>query len=41
MTMSYDEPKAPDPAFTPDTGRAPKWRNRWLAGALRGGPALS
>ena len=34
MTMSYDEPKAPDPAFTPDTGRAPKWRNRWLAGAV-------
>ena len=34
MTMSYDEPKAPDPAFTPDTGRAPKWRNRWLAGTV-------
>lgn len=34
MTMSYDEPKAPDPAFTPDTGRVPKWRNRWLAGAV-------
>ena len=34
MTMSYDEPKAPDPALTPDTGRAPKWRNRWLAGAV-------
>lgn len=34
MTMSYDEPKAPDPAFTPDTERVPKWRNRWLAGAV-------
>ncbi len=40
MTMSYDEPKAPDStftpdsAFTPDTGGAPKWRNRWLAGAV-------
>ena len=34
MTMSYREPNAPDPAFTPDTGRAPKWRNRWLAGAV-------
>ncbi len=34
MTMSYDEPNAPDPAFTPDTGRAPKWRNRWLAGTV-------
>ncbi len=34
MTMSYSEPNAPDPAFTPDTGRAPKWRNRWLAGTV-------
>ena len=34
MTMFNSEPKTPDPAFTPDTGRAPKWRNRWLAGAV-------